>query len=320
MSTTPSTTENKTRVPYTVLGGDREREGNPDLPLTVLLLNRGTRVYRSEVLQEIERLRPAEIISLEGSRNTYDLEPLARKFPRVRFIRLHRQVSLGEYLNIGMDEARGTYVLVIWNEMRISQVTPRALERVAEQPGVCTVPVLLNQRNETIPTMMAPGFHRKRLKVLPFISRSDGMLSLFPYDHCGLYRRSQFNLLGGFDPEIENPYWQLLDFGFRAYLWGERISSSNQFRIVMTSDPPTQDTTPDAGYRRFFLKNLAIRFDKDRGVLPRSRFLPFYLRSGATFVEALREFREAAAWVGLHQYRFVQDARTIADLWEVPET
>ena len=318
MSTTPTISKNR-RVPYTVLGGDRGGEGGIDPPLTIIVLNRGSRVYKPEVLIDLERIPGAEIISLEGARSTYDLEPLARRFPRVRFIRLHEPLSLGESLNIGMDEARGEYVLVVWNEMRLTYVSPRTLEKVAEQSGVCTVPVLVNARNEAIPTMMAPGFHRKHLKVVPFVPKSDGMLTLYPYDYAGLYRRREFRLLGGFDKEIGNAYWQLLDFGFRAFLWGERITCSTQFRIVLNADPPPADTTPDSSYRRFYLKNLSVRFDKDRGVLPKSRFVPFYLRTGSSFFEALKEFRTVREWVELNRYRFVQDARSIADLWEVPE-
>jgi hypothetical protein len=319
MNITHSTTK-KSQIPYTVIGGDKGSDSAAEPPLSILVLNRGSRVYKTEVLTELERFPGTEIISLEGARATYDLEPLARRFPRVRFIRLHEPLSLGEYLNIGMDEAHGAYVLVVWNEMRLTHLAPRTLERVAEQTGVCTVPVLVNTRNETIPTMIAPGFHHKHLKVLPFVPRSDGMLSLYPFDHTGLYRRKQFQLLGGFDPEIRNSYWQLLDFGFRAYLWGERISCSTQFRITLNADPPVEDTTPDAGYRRFYLKNLSVRFDKDRGVLPKSRFLPFFLRTGTSFLEALKEFREVHEWVELNRYRFMQDARSIADLWEVPES
>lgn len=318
MSTTPSTS-NKPRIPYTVLGGDRSGLGG-EVPFSVVVLNRGSRIYKTEMLTQIERLKPAEIISIEGNRETYDLEPLARRFPRVRFVCVHRTASVGEYLNIGMEEAKGTFVLVIWNEMRLAQLSQRGLERVAEQTGLCTVPALLNPRNEMIPTLMAPGFHHKHLKVVPFVPKSDGLLTLYPFDHAGLYRRQLYLQLGGFDPAIRNEHWQLLDFGFRAYLWGERITSSAQFRITLANDPPAEDTTPDESYRRFYLKNLSVRFDKDSGVLPKSRFLPFYFRSGASFFEASRLFREVRDWVELHRFRFVQDARSIAELWEVPES
>ena len=318
MSTTPTITENLKNT-YTVLGGSRGGDSTREKPLSILLLNRGTRIHRGETLAGMEHLFPAEIISIEGVRNTYDLEPLARKHPEIRFIRLHQAVSLGEYLNIGMEEASGTFVLVVWNDMRLNQISLKVLERISENTGLCTVPVLSNQRNEMVPSIISPGFHHKHLKVLPFVPKGESMLSLYPYDHCGLYRRQNFQLLEGFDAKITNPYWQLLDFGFRAYLWGERIASSNQFRITLTAERDVDDTTPDSGYRRFYLKNLLPRFDKDRGILPKGRFLPYYFRGGASFMDALHEFREIRDWVKLHQYRFAQDAKRIADLWEGPE-
>ncbi len=318
MSTTPTTT-NDLKHTYTVLGGARGGDASAERPLSILLLNRGTRVHRSETLAGMEHLLPAEIISIEGVRNNYDLEPLARKHPDIRFIRLHEAVSIGEYLNIGMEEASGTFVLVVWNDMKLNQISLKMLERIAENTGLCTVPVLSNQKNEMIPSIISPGFEKKRLKVLPFIPKGESVPSLFPFDHCGLYRRQRFQLMEGFDPLISNPYWQLLDFGFRAHLWGEKIGSSNQFRITMTAENEIDDTTPDAGYRRFYLKNLFPRFDKDRGILPLSRFPGYYLRGGASFTEALKEFKAIRNWVKLHQYRFVQDARRITDLWEVPE-
>ena len=47
--------------------------------------------------------------------------------------------------------------------------------------------------------------------------------------------------LGGFDYTIQNPYWQNLDFGVRAHLWGEKIRIFTSFRIQYEGNPIAED-------------------------------------------------------------------------------
>jgi hypothetical protein len=288
--------------------------------LTVLLLNRGGRLFRDSFFSELERFGFSEILSVEGPTVSYDVETLARKFPGIRFLVLHEAASRGEQINIGMDEANGEYVFVMWNDMKIAStsIPSRLVERIRETDVLCTVPLIQNQKLGTIPTIMAPAFYNKMLKVLSLQPTADGMMSLFPFDYTGIYSKERFILTGGYDHGLQSPYWQKMDFGFRSYMWGEKIGCNTSLRMSYLGEVPTEDATPDASYKYFFLKNLSIRFSADTGVLPYSRFIEYWRKSGG-FFGALREFRQAREWVEINKFRFKQDARSITELWEVPE-
>lgn len=114
-------------------------------------------------------------------------------------------------------------------------------------------------------------------------------------------------------------HWQKLDFGFRSFMWGEKIICDTSFRFAYRNEIPAEDTTPESSYKLFFLKNLCVRFQGDMGVLPYSRFLSYLFKSGGTFLQALEEFKMVRAWVWKNRYRYQQDARSVTELWEIPE-
>ena len=297
-----------------------ERARKFPVAMTLLLLNRGGRLFKNSFFVELERLGFSEILSVEGPAVSYDVETLARKFPSIRFLVLHEATTRGEQINIGMDEANGEYVFVIWNDMKIASasMTSRLVDRVREAGTLCTVPLIQNQKLETVPSIMAPAFYNKMLKVLALQPTADGMMSLFPFDYAGIYSKERFVLTGGYDHSLQSPYWQKMDFGFRSYMWGEKIACNTSMRMTYLGEVPAEDATPDESYKYFFLKNLSIRFSGDTGTLPYSRFPEYWLKSGG-FFSALREFREARRWVEINKFRFRQDARGITELWEVPE-
>ena len=305
-----------------MVGGNRAvRARKFPVSLSLLLLNRGGRLYKHSFIAELERVGFDEIISIEGPPNVaYDVESLAREFPGIRFLVLHEAASRGEQINLGMGEAAGEYVFVMWNDMRVSQTasTARLMERLHEQQALCTVPLLQNARLESVPSIMAPAFYRKRLQVLSLPPASDGTLTLFPFDFCGIYCKERFILSGGYDHNLANPYWQKMDFGFRVYMWGEKIACSTSLRVGYLGGVPAEVTTPDESYKIFFLKNLSIRFSEDTGALPYSHFASYWIRSGG-FLSSLRDFRAVRRWVAINKFRFKQDARGVTELWEVNE-
>jgi len=320
MSTIP-TTFKRLRIPYTVIGGSRGVTNRRfPVSLSLLLLNRGGRLYKHSFISELEQIGFDEIISIEGPAVSYDVESLARQFPSIRFIVLHEAASRGEQINLGMGEANGEFVFVMWNDMRIASasISSRLVDRIREQKALCAVPLLQNSKVETVPSIMAPAFYRKLLKVLALPPSADGTVSLFPFDFTGVYSKELFILSGGYDHNLTNPYWQKMDFGFRVYMWGEKIVCNTSLRLGYLGEVPSEDSTPDESYKMFFLKNLSIRYNADSGSLPYSRFVSYWLKSGSFFA-ALREFRNVRKWVEINKFRFKQDARSITELWEVPE-
>jgi hypothetical protein len=280
------------------------------------------------------------VISLEGPHDRYDLEDLSARFPFVRFIILKDAVSPGEQINLAVSEIDSSLFFVLWNDLRILYGGDAAKistwfrfsreELLKLPPGtspirrLCTVPVIQNSYLEILPTLTAPVFCRSKLpwkfrnavKSLYFSPQTEAQQSLYPFDGVGIYDRDRFIRLGGFDGAIQNPYWQLMDFGFRSRLWGEEIRCTQLVRLSYDGEVGPEDTSADAGYRRFHLRNLAPVFRKDSAHIP-LRFFPGYVfKTGGDPVAALGEFWENRQWVRANAKRFQMDARILTGLWE----
>jgi len=153
------------------------------------------------------------------------------------------------------------------------------------------------------------------VKTFPFMPE-EGQNSLFPFDGIGIYNRERFLRMGGFDRSLQNFYWQLMDFGFRSWLWGEEISAVTAVRLSYEGSVTPADNTTGESFRRFYLKNLAPVFRGDHANLPLRRFPGFMLRSKWDILTAWEEFSLARAWVKINQYRFRCDARTVTEHWD----
>jgi len=310
------------RLSYTVVGGARlERGRRKPFRLTLLLLNRGGRFHRAELYRELQEIGLGEVICLEGPTVAYDIEPLSRQFPQFRFLLLQEDASSGERINCGIEEARSKWVLVAWSDMRISGLSQelKNLDRLDFAGNLCTVPLLKNQRGETLPSLQIPALIHSRLKLLPWEPLREGMKTILPFDYCGIYDRERFLKLGGFDPAIPNPYWQKLDFGFRAFLWGEKIQCDPTIQFRYLEEQGSEDSTPDASYKLFFLKNMALRRKGERVKLPLAKLLVYLLRSDTGPICAYKEYREVLRWVEENGLRFKNDAPGLIRGWEVPE-
>lgn len=321
MNTTPIISR-RSRVSYTAVGGPRPpRVRREPGRLCILLLNRGGRFFRTRLFQDIDALGPGEVLCCEGPRVPYDLEELSRRFPAVRFLILQEETSVGEKINIGMEEASTPLVLVLWSDMRVSLPAEAAdfLAKIAAEGPLCTVPLMKNDRGLTLPSIQIPVLIKDLLKLAPFAPLRKGMRSLVPFEFCGLYRRDKFLQSGGFDPVMANPYWQKIDFGLRAFLWGENILYDPDLGMTVQAEVAAEDTTADESYKLFYLKNLAVRLRENGAVLPYTR-LPHYLaRSDLGPVYSGKEFREVRKWVEQNRHRFITDARTLVKNWEIPE-
>jgi len=316
MNTIPLTLDAR-KPTYTVVGGGK-RTCADAFPVSVLLLNRGPRLYRAALLQELTHIGFEAVISVEVAGESPEIEGLASRFPHTRFISFKDEAGVGDFINVGMREACSPFVFVLWNDMRLatSTLSSRFFERVVELGAACLVPTLSDGEGAAIPSIMHPALSGQSLKVVPLPPRKDGEKSLLPFDWTGIYSREKFILLGGFDWTIANPYWQKLDFGFRAWLWGEEIRYAQALRLNYEGAPPSEDLTPDRDYGRFWLKNLAPAFRGDSAVLPGSRFFRYAFNARKSPLAALDDFRAARTWVKANAFRFRQDAARVADLWD----
>ncbi|MDR1029379.1 MAG: hypothetical protein LBL76_00740 [Treponema sp.] len=329
MNTIP-TTFNDTLPSYTAVGGT---ERGASTGLSAVLLGRGGGRYpRRTRFQELEKIGFDYIISMEGPQERYDVEELSGLFPQVRFILLKEAVSLGEQINLAASELSSSLFFVLRNDLRIlhsggaSRMEERlrlGMEELNKEDGqkslykrLCTVPLIQNSHFETLPTLIAPAVFHSSVKPLFFAPAKEGQSSLYPFDGVGIYDRSRFIRLGGFDRTLKSAHWQLMDFGFRAYLWGEQISATQLIRLSYDGETPPEDSTADESYRRFYLKNLAPVFRGDSASIPLRCFPGYFWRSGKDLLAAWNDFSQGRQWVKTNRYRFRSDARAITELWE----
>jgi len=326
MNTIP-TTFNDELPSYTAVGGNQRKASTG---LSAVILNRRPRYPRYALFEELEKAGFDYVLSMESSYTRYDLEALSLSFPFVRFILLSEPVSYGEEINLAAAELTSPLFFVLRNDVKI--LRGGGAERMAERLSagktenrnhykrLCTTPLIQDGRSETIPTLIAPALvagknSKNAIKTIPFVPRKEGLPSLYPFDGIGIYDRDRFIRLGGFDPSIKNYHWQLMDFGFRASLWGEEIAVTQLIKLSYESSVPEEDSTADAGWLRLYLKNLAPVFRKDYAHLPLRRFPRYCAQRGDLFA-AWPEFSAARNWVRTNRFRFTSDARTIAERWE----
>jgi hypothetical protein len=261
-----------------------------------------------------------DVLYVTGPDASADVEAASRRFPDARFLLLGGEASPGQKVNVAIEEARSPLVLVMRSDMRLFRwsASVEGLAKLAAPEAVCTVPAVLGDDGEILPTIHMPVLIRRRLRIIPLTELADGIMCLYPHAFCGLFRRETFLALGGFDAAFTNPYWQSIDFGFRAFMWGERILFREQFRVKTHGEPEVVDATRDADYKRFFLRTVAVRLGPERAELPWYRLFPYLLRAGVNPFSAYKEFSEAAAWVRKHSQRFRLESRGVCALWEPP--
>ncbi|MDR2479366.1 MAG: hypothetical protein LBD48_08655 [Treponema sp.] len=186
---------------------------------------------------------------------------------------------------------------------------------------LCTVPLILNSRFEALPTLIVPGIMKKgvlkkEVRTLFLAPRREGFPSLYPFDGVGFYDRDRFIRMGGFDGTLQHTHWQFMDFGFRARLWGEEISSTQMVKLSYDSTVPAEDNSIDASYYRFYLKNIAPVFRVDHAHLPLRCFPGYLLKSGGDLAAAWEDFAESRRWVKTNCFRWRCDAWAIPGRWD----
>ncbi|MDR1894917.1 MAG: hypothetical protein LBQ61_09580 [Spirochaetales bacterium] len=310
---------------YTVVGNVK-KQGNRNSSLSLLVLNRGGRLFHTEYLKNLECQDFRDILWIEDPPPPRDIENLALQFPQVRFLLLPEPASPGEKINLAIRETQAPWLLVLWNDIPPPRSTSLFRERWTDPPPrkgspgkegcLCLTPGLIGGGGETLPVIRVPVYHKKRLKVLCLPPDQPEKPTLYPFDYAGIYNREKFQSTGGFDGDMKNPYWQKMDFGFRAFMWGEKILCDPAFRLHYTGETPQEETTPDEDYLRFSLKNLQVRVEGKEGFLPPLCFWLYLFRSGAGFASCRRQFKEIAGQVRLWRDRYRYDASGVTDLWE----
>lgn len=314
MNTTVSTSNME--CSYTVIASDGI-ERAPFEGITIVLLSRGGRPFRKDQIHKLASLNIKEIISIESSGS--DMDQLSHSVPQLKCIIISNATTVGEKINIAIREASGSHVLVMWDDMDLQIIgrTGRLFTMAAEQKALCSIPVLMNSKKESIPIRLAPMFSGRKLEVVPLGSVKNETPTLYPFDYCGIYNRKKFMLTDGYDTEIQSPYWQKMDFGFRAFLWGEKIQCYTGIKIAYQNEIPNEDASISNSYKRFFLKNLALVYKGDSCHLSINSIIRFHLKSGMSLFNSITDYRNTKRWVKDNQYRFRMDPYSLTELWEL---
>lgn len=301
-----------------MVGGHNKVRLDNSRGLALIVLNRGERLYKESDFTNYLTFPFDTIISIEPVNSFYEVESFSASFPAIKFLIPHQETNIGQLINLAVNECQQEFILVTWNDMVLGKnsLPGKFLNLAFDQPMLCRVPFLKDSHKETIPSIATPVLSRNKLKVLFESFSFDSEFSLLPFDFCGLYNRSLFIELGGFDSSFNSPYWQKLDFGVRAYLWGNRIKASVNFTIDYREELPVEDMTATDDYRIFYLKNLLVKVVKDQGKISFFRFFSFYLKSGSGFFKSFSDYKRVKSWVKLNKFRFSLDANKLADLWE----
>ncbi len=93
------------------------------------------------------------------------------------------------------------------------------------------------------------------------------------------------------------------------------LRTLKSFQVTYRAEPPVDDQTPDAAYHRFYLRNIAVRYEGDHGVPPLGRFWAHARRSGLPLGRSIETFFAERRWVRTHRYRFQTDVRQLTQLW-----
>ncbi len=285
--------------------------------MSILVLHRGGRIDREGLFRDLSERHDGEIISLEAAEGSYDVERLAQRHGNVRFVLPARAMNIGAQINIGVRECSSDYVYVIWNDMRLPDLSERVLSRAMSEEVLCNAPYIRNDRSQVIPTVMTPAFERKgTLRVVPQTPHSETVLSLYPYDYVGLYHTQRYLDVFGYDARISRPYWQKLEFGLRCWMWNERIQLSSALRVAYSGTPPSEDTTPEQDYLRFYWKTLGVRISPNGANLSARRLIGGILRAPSSAPALIRSFRELRRELRRYGPRYKKSALKLIAEWE----
>jgi hypothetical protein len=308
---------NEKQLQRTILGGAEVLQ-NVQLPVSAVLLNHSGNQYREQTLDSLLKLGFQSIISVETSGDRYHTEDFSRRFPAVKFILLHEEASDGEMINAAVAEVEAEYFFVFRDSLKIGpqSITPWFFNQSEKNNSLVTVPRLYFHTTLAVPVRFSPVIQHKHFTVHISLENSEGLKTLYPFDFIGLYNRKKFVDLGGFDYTIPAAYWQNLDFALRAWLWGETITLSTRLQLAYDTDPVEVDTSPNASYLRFYLKNIAPVVKGGYGYIPVSTFFSYRKRSRAGFFAAREQFREGRRWVEANRFRYLRDINQFCETWE----
>ncbi|NIZ40891.1 hypothetical protein PVA45_05180 [Entomospira entomophila] len=303
-----STTSIHSRRPliYTIVSTSAPLEQSS--PFSIAILPRGTNPFFTELIEAVSRFNPEEILIVNARPHHHIDTPL-------RQIWIRESLQAGELVNIVMEEAKTPFVFILWNDMifNAEDVSHHLFLRLEERQDLCATPQLYNAHGVEIPSLSMPVFPPNDIfRVLRTSGQNvEEPKTFMPLDFCGVYNRARFLNLGGYDTSITTEYWQKVEFGLRAAMWGEKIVLNPSLSVSYADALPVDDESINASTSRFALKTLSVRMSKKGAYLPRTQL--FWLWGEENWLTTFKEIRQ---WVTQNRFRFKSDAELVVDGWQ----
>ena len=315
MNTIP-TIFNQRQINYTVLGGT-EPISKVSMPVTCLVINRSGGLYLSIIIDNLLQKGFENIIFMSPNTNRNSLDEMSRQYPQVRIQIALDDVTPGDLINMGMSVSTTPYVLVLYDDLCTDSVSFNSTiaKKLIEQQKFCLCPKLISASHQIVPICFTPLVEKSVFDVETSSNIPENHYTLYAADWVGFYNRELFMQLGGADYTIESPYWQKIDFFFRAWLWGEKVSIDSLMCFSYSGDLPEENRTIDYSYLRFYLKNLLPVFKNDHAEIPLFSFFAFNLRASCSLKDSIALFKEARRWVNENKYLFKSDASSLVQNW-----
>ncbi len=267
-------------------------------PLTLGILVRGDLAATWDLVEEVKQASPEMPVIISCTSSQADSSrKMLHQFSRTMIIQHHQARTPGEVVNEIMERSRSAWTSVCWSDMRVQ--TDRFLSPPADDHLLCRVPVLVDASSNMLPRTCIPFGRDEHIGFAPL---QEGVKTIMPFDYAGIYDTLQFRSIGGYADRFMQPFWQLVDFGSRAWLWGYSLEISDALRLQYQRRFPVYDQTRDLDYYRWYRRNCSMK--RVRGILKHTR----------TFLH--QRAAEERQWVADNQHRFMRSMEEVISRWD----
>lgn len=192
---------------------------------------------------------------------------LDTKFTDIVYIVFDTMPSLGQRANAMSEVCSSSYFFLTRSDVDLVDFNwDELLKKITSHDRpVVLAPLVFNKNKELVPTVRIPHFNKKEIDPAGCNPATVDTETLYPFLGLGLYDKTLFRKLRGYDTEIESAFWQCLDFGTRCWLYGYSIKTVNDVAIIFYSKQFMIEDRSDAqGVDRFYTKALGVRLINGR--------------------------------------------------------
>lgn len=141
-----------------------------------------------------------------------------------RVIALPENRGYGPAVNAGVKEAKGDYLLILNDDVRLEEGAVRILRSYFPDPGLfAVVPAIRSPLAECGDEGGKAGSWNAGLLEIEEVDRDRPHPTLYPVGCCFLCPRQLFLDIGGYDDVLAPFFWEDVDLGYRAWRHGLTI-------------------------------------------------------------------------------------------------